>query len=116
MTPDSLAAIVAAIIGASVGFVAIWQGRKQRRELEARQSMKVDAEAYERAQGIYEASLTEMQARLTRLLDTLQRSETRNVLLEMELTSLRDYVNVIRELMGEAGMKPPPIPPRPVLP
>lgn len=104
---STVLALIVAFISGGAGFLAIWQTARQRKAVENVGAKKIDAEAYGRAQIVYETSLKYLQGQLERLQRELERQQVRNAELEGQVSDLRAYVKDLLRTMVDAKLNPP---------
>ena|SRR6476620_1758272 len=95
--------LIVAVVGCSAGLLSFYQARQANNKADRIHEQKVDAEAYERAQGIYDNVLNRIQAEL-------DSERKRRQSLEKDVDKLWDYTVQTRALLLSSGVTPPPLP------
>lgn len=93
----AVSGIVIALISGSFALVGSYQTKKA-------SDKKVDAEAYQRAQSIYERALDEVQSQLERLRQENTELIARNERLNLRLNELEDLIGRMRRMLIDQGI------------
>jgi len=123
--PIDITAVIVALISSVVGALSYLNARKTSREAHAEAQKKIDAEAYERAQAIYDRALkrveednislvkqlaqtrrelADTQQQLVEVTKRADKESTNRRFLEVQMHELRLEVGRLRQALARAGV------------
>lgn len=101
MTDSTIIEILLAVLAGAVGFVA-YLGTRQAEKAQAKVAIvNIDAQAYERAQAIYESAITTLERRVSYLESQVDHLAKQNEEQALELARLRFENADLRERVDE---------------